>query len=108
MSYDSLLVNTCTIQRYTEGAQDDYGNPAETWADLHVDEPCRYSEPKNREITVGAQVLIYDLDLFVGNIDVTARDRVILNTETYEILGVKDRQGMAASHHKELSIKVAK
>lgn len=105
MSYTSLLINTCTIRRYTEGAQDAYGNPSRTWADHLTDEACRWSEPKNNEIKVGAEVLIYDLDLFLGDVDVTVQDRVVLDSVTYEILGVKDRQDGAGNHHKELAIR---
>ncbi|MBN1690448.1 MAG: hypothetical protein JW901_05465 [Dehalococcoidia bacterium] len=108
MSYDDLLTNTCTIRRYTEGAQDAYGNPSQTWADLHVDEPCRESYPTNREIKVGAQVVIYDIQLFLGNIDVTERDQVILNSRTYEILSASPRRGEDSVHHMELKLRTAK
>jgi hypothetical protein len=108
LSYDDLLINTCTIQRYTEGAIDNSGRPARAWADHLADEPCRWSKPKNNEIRIGAEVLVYDLDLFVGDIDVTNQDRVVLDSETYEILGVKDRQDISAAHHKELAIRVVR
>jgi hypothetical protein len=108
MSYTDLLINTATIRRFTAGAQDAYGNPVKTWANHLVSQPCRYSEPKNNEIKVGAEVLIYDLDLFMNDVDITAQDRVVLNSVTYEILGVKDRQNGMAAHHKELAIRTVK
>jgi hypothetical protein len=108
VSYTDLLINTATIRRFTVGAQDAYGNPVKTWANHLVNQPCRYSEPKNNEIKVGAEVLIYDLDLFMNDVDVTAQDRVVLNSETYEILGVKSRQNGTAAHHKELAIRTVK
>jgi len=109
MSYTSLLINTATTQRKHPGAIDAYGTPAPGWANELVNEPCRYSEPKNNEIKVGAEVLIYDLDLFMLDVDVTVQDRVILNGDTYEILGVKSRQDSSTvSHHKELAIRVVK
>lgn len=108
MTYTSLLINICDVTRFTEGAADDYGIPVKTWAVHLDDEPCRYSEPKNNEIKVGAEVLIYDLDLFLGDVDVTVQDRVVLNSETYEILGVKDRQDGISSHHKELAIRTVR
>jgi hypothetical protein len=108
MSYDDLLTNTCTIQRYTEGAVDGYGNPSNTWAALHTDEPCRWSYPKNREIKIGAQVVIYDIELFLGNIDVTERDRVVLNGRTYEILSAAQRQDGEGGHHMECLLRTAK
>ena len=61
MTYDSLLIDTCTIQRFTEGAADDYGQPAKTWSNLHEDEPCRHVTGKGREIKIGQEVvIIYD------------------------------------------------
>lgn len=110
MSFDGLLINTATVRRFTEGAADSYGNPVKTWADVVglIDIPCRYSEPKNNEIKVGAEVLIYDLDLFLNDVVVTVQDRVILNSETYEILGVKDRQDGTGKHHKELAIRTVR
>lgn len=38
MSYTSLLINTCTTQRFVEGAQDAYGNPTKAWVDHLTDE----------------------------------------------------------------------
>ena len=108
MSYDALLTNTCTIQRYTEGTADGYGNPAKTWADLHADEPCRWSYPKNREIKIGAEVVIAELELFLGDIDVTERDQVILNSRTYEILSAAQRQDGDGGHHVECLLRTAK
>ena len=108
MSYDSLLINTCTVRRFTEGAQDAYGKPVLTWADHLVGQACRWSEPKNNEIKVGAEVLIYDLDLFLKNIDITVQDRVVLSTETYEVLAVKDRQNGTGTHHKECAIRTVR
>jgi hypothetical protein len=107
VTYSDLLINTCTIRRFTEGAADSYGHPVKTWAAVPAltDIACRYSEPKNNEIKVGAEVLIYDLDLFMNDVDITVQDRVVLSSETYEILGVKDRQNGTGVHHKELAIR---
>ena len=108
MSFADLLVNTCTIYRFTEGAADSYGNPVKTWNDLHTDEPCRWSTPSNREVKVGAEVVIADLILFLADIDVTEQDRVLLDSLTYEILSVIRRQSSSTGHHKELMIRVIK
>ena len=101
MAYADLLINTCTIKRYTEGAIDSYGNPAQTWADHLTDQPCRWSTPKNTEIKVGAEVVIVEKQLFLNDIDVDEQDRVVLGSDTYEILAVVDRQDGTADHHKE-------
>ncbi len=108
MVYVDLLINTCTTRRFTEGAADGYGNPAKTWANNLVDIACRWSEPKNNEIKIGAEVVIYDLDLFLGDVDITTQDRVVIAGSTYEVFGVKPRQDGTGGHHKECQIRIAK
>ena len=102
MSYESLLINQCTIQRHTIIATDAYGRPVYSWTDLLVDEPCRWSTPKNREVKVGAEVVLADLQLFLGDVDITEQDRVILDTgATYEVISAADRQDALGNHHVE-------
>lgn len=101
MSYSSLLINTCTVQRFTEGTLDDYGIPSKTWIDHLTDEPCRLMASSGREIKVGAEVVIADYKLFLGDVDIIEQDRVIIGSITYEVLLVADRQDGVGSHHKE-------
>lgn len=108
MTYSSLLICTCDIQRFTEGAIDDYGHPAKTWAAIHEDEPCRHVSGKGREVKVGQEVVIIYDELFVGDIDVTEQDRVILNCTTYQIVAVVFRKDSVGSHHKQLYLEVVK
>jgi len=108
MSFASLLINICTVQRFTAGAQDAYGNPAETWNPIHTDIACRWSTPKNREVRVGAEVVLADLLVFVNDIDVTEQDRVVLGGLTYQILSVVPRQNGTGGHHRELYVQVVK
>ena len=117
MSYDSLLINLCDILRFTEGVlPDPYGNLVKTWAVVYSDEPCRWSTPQNREVKVGAEVVIADLQLFLnrltlagGNMDITEQDRVILDSgATYEVLSVIDRQNGTANHHVEALLRTVR
>lgn len=108
MSYTSLLINTCTVRRFTEGAVDDYGNPALTWADHLADEACRLVASSGRELKVGAELVIADYKLFLGDVDITEQDTVIIDSITYEILLVADRQDGIDSHHKECFMKVSR
>jgi len=101
MSFNSLLIDTCTVQRYTEGAVDDYGKPAKTWTNHISDEPCRLVANPNREIKVGAEVVIADYDLFIGDVDVTEQDRIVIDEITYEIISVLLRKSIN-THHREL------
>ena len=110
MSFDSLLVNTCTIKKLSQAplTPDLYGNPAVSWTDV-LGEPCRWSTPANREVKIGAEVVIADLQLFLSDdADVTEQDRIELDTVTFEILSVSPRQDGFGGHHKELMIRTVK
>jgi len=108
MTFENLLIDTCEIQRFTEGAVDDYGYPSKTWNAIYEDEPCRHVSGKGREVKVGQEVvIIYDM-LFVGDIEVTAQDRVIIDSETYQVLDVVFRKDIIGSHHKELYLEVVR
>ena len=102
MSFDSLLVNTCTIERYTEGMADAYGVLARTWADHITDEPCRISYPRGRQIQRGTEVVPVEALLFLNEVDVTEDDRVTVDTVLYQILFVADRVDGFGNHHNEL------
>ncbi len=108
MTYESLLVDTGTIQRYTEGTQDIYGNPALTWADHLANIDCRLMATAGRELKIGAEIVIADYKLFTEDIDVTERDRAVIATLTYEILLVEDKQDSNDSHHKELAMRISR
>jgi len=105
MSFDSLLIQTCTIQRYTEGAADSYGMPAQTWADFLTDEPCRLSYPKGRQRQDATEVTPVDAVLFLNEYEITEHDRAVVETVTYEILHVAHRVNGVDEHHLELDLK---
>lgn len=108
MSYISLLINTCTVKRFTAGAQDAYGHPVKTWSDHLVNEACRWSTPQNREVKVGAEVVLADVQLFLGDVDITEQDRVVIGSLTYEVLSVVPRQNSVGDHHIEAFLRVVK
>ena len=108
MSYTSLLIETCTTQRFTEGAVDDYGNPTLTWADNLVDQPCRLNSAKGRELKIGAEIVVADYKLFVLDIDITEQDRVVIGSLTYEILLVEEYQAATLDHHKQVWLRISR
>ncbi len=108
MTYDSLLIDTCTVERYTEGAQDESGQPVLTWSDHLTSEPCRLEAAKGRELKIGAEIVVADYKLFLESIDITERDRVVLNSLTYEILLVEDYDNGISSHHKQVWIRISR
>jgi hypothetical protein len=105
MAFTSLLINTCTIKRWTDGGTDDYGNPVKTWADHLVDQACRISYPKGRQVQRGTEVVPVEAMLFLEDVDVTEHDKVIVDGTEYEILFVATLQDDSGDHHKELLLK---
>lgn len=108
MTFLSLLIDVCTTRRFVAGAPDAYGTPAKAWADHLVDEPCRLVSANGREVQVGAEVVIADYGLFLGDVDVTEQDRVVIGTVTYEMLMVERRQDAIGSHHKECFLRTVR
>ena len=109
MSFEDLLVNSCTVRRNTPGVADEYGNPTASWADHLVDKPCRLMAGSGREVKIGAEVVIADYKLFIGDVAITEQDRVIVDAgATYEVLLVASKQDSIASHHKECFLRVTR
>ncbi len=117
MSYISLLVNTATVWRYPAGgAIDDYGVPAKVFAAVAtlIDIACRIQSAKGREVLVGAEVVIADYKLFLGDVGLSEQDKVYVLWGTtpawyeYEILMVEDKQDGISSHHKECWLRIVR
>jgi len=108
MSYTSLLIQTCKIEYFTEGLPDDYGNPALAWHDRYTDEDCRLVASAGREIKVGAEIVVADYKLFLGDITITERDRITIDGNVYEVLLVQDYADSLASHHKQCWLRISR
>lgn len=108
MTFATLLINTCDIQRFAEGIADDYGIKDKTWNPTYENEPCRHVSGKGREVKIGQEVhIVYD-ELYVGDIDVIVQDRVIIDTETYQIVDLEFRQDGIGGHHKHLFLEIVR
>ena len=108
MSFNSLLIDECTVQEYADAAIDDYGVPGKTWTDFATDEPCRLVPATNREVQVGARVVIAEYLLFIDNIGVTEQMQVIMGAITYEILSVMIRKDGVNGHHQECLLRTVR
>ena len=107
MAFADLLINKCTVQRYEDAGTDAYGNPIKDWTDHLTNQACRIMAGigggmtgLGREIVIGAEVVIANYKLFIGNVDITEQDRVIVDGVTYEVLLVAPRQDAMGKHHK--------
>jgi hypothetical protein len=103
MSFESLLIHTCNVSRYSEGAVDAYGQPAQTWATVYTALPCRLIPSGGREVKRDLQVVISDWTLHLAaDVTITEKDRIVVDNISYEVLLVKLRNDSATSHHLEL------
>lgn len=111
MAFADLLNLTCTIQRYTSTG-DEWGQPVKTWADHIIDEPCRRVEVETNdryaELVQGAKVVLADFEILLEPNDITERDQVILDSETYEILRVHDMYAESDAHHTKLYVRLVR
>jgi len=117
MSFDSLLIHTCDIQTLTQGAQDDYGIPLQSWATLYSNEPCRFMSTTGREIKIGAEVVISDWKMFIDSsvITIDEQDRVtdlrlrssgvLMDSSVYEVLLVQPMSNDTDLHHSEVLLR---
>ena len=101
MSFTDLLTQKGDVSRYTEGLPDAYGNKVKTWATTITDAPCRLNAIGGKEISLGAEVVIANYQLFIGDVDLTEKDRVIIDSVTYEVLLVRNLQDATGNHHLE-------
>jgi len=108
MTFTAMLLDTCTTERFTSTAVDEYGAPVKVWSENLIDEPCRLVSGAGREVTVGAQVVIAEYRLFVGDVDITEQDRVTVNEVLYEILLVIARADGTHGHHRECLLRTVR
>jgi hypothetical protein len=108
MSFDGLLINTCTVKRFNDTGEDAYGHPTGSWDDHLTDQDCRLMITNGREVVIGAEVVVADYKLFIGDVDITERDRVVVDSVTYEVLLVAPRQDDSSEHHLECYLRVVR
>ena len=96
------LPHTITIERNTEGALDDRGVPAQSWATLST--ARAWVQPKSsREVAQLSQsapvVSTHSVYVEPGT-GVTAADRIRFGGDTYQVDGIRDEAGVG--HHLKL------
>lgn len=108
MSFADLLIDVCTIKRFNDTGTDDYGRPTGTWDDHLPNKDCRLQSVTNKEVVIGAEVVIADYKLFINDLDITEQDRIVIDSITYEILSVAVRKDSSSAHHKELLMRTVR
>ena len=100
MSFDALLIHTLAVERATPGADDEYGQPARTYATLATFRGR--IEPKSaREVAQlsGAGAVVSDHTLRTRPRDLRASDRIRFEPDDgrrFEITGIRL---IGARHH---------
>lgn len=101
-----LLFQRCTIQRFPDdGAQDSHGKPAQVWADIATNVACRRRVAGGAETfadedktATAAREIIY---LNRGQ-DITEKDRIVLESVTYDVLRVNRISAGRREHHRRV------
>lgn len=76
-----------TISNPTEGAEDDFGNPTDTWNDEGT-WPCRLWQTTGTELNENRDTQIGTYQLAVGpTAPITGRSRVTVDGSTFEVDG---------------------
>jgi hypothetical protein len=112
------LIHELTVQRFTPGSDDSYGQPAETWADHATVKAL--PQPKSireMEITSQAGAVIGDWTIFMLPSDLRERDRLRhvqatcpvpsfrdLPNATFQPTGIRNAAGVG--HHLEVDARL--
>jgi len=101
MSFSSLLIQTCTIQQKTI-SQVTYEKSI-AWSDVATNVPCRKEASQNIRIQDADFRSNTDDDTFFFNADVIIirGNRIILNSENYDVIKVNEVLDSVGVHHIE-------
>lgn len=105
MSFDSLLNQTCSIERRTSVGQGASGRQKFTYMDGTYHEPCRLQSLTAAEVIGDRTTTIEKLVLFLRRTaTIGPDDRVTVDSNVYEVKNVRD--GGGAMHHWECDVKL--
>jgi head-tail adaptor len=109
MSFDSLLSQSCNIQRYNL-RQNDVGGAKRVWSNVFTGVPCRVEQLSSIEQTIMSREGVQGTHRgFVqSTTTATVKDRLVTGGETYEIEGVDESRGATEVHHYELTLVLRK
>jgi len=102
MSFESLLIHTCTIQALTETFNATSKQPVHTWADSVLSVKCRLDQARGMEYRTPAAIYSKATHiLYLKNRTLNAKtNRIVIDSNTYNILSVEQASGM--DHHLEV------
>lgn len=109
MSYAALLTQRGSIYRPTFDAPTG-PEPAATWSDTpdYTGVPCRIQANQTKEQDKETGAVISDhTGFFLRGVDLLEKDRLVVNSVTYDVQGV-DSDVAGASHHVQATLKVVR
>ena len=104
--YGGLLPQTIAISTYSETAAGPRGVPTPTWTPQAAIRG-RLQQTGSTEVTEGQQTTVTDWVLFLpGGTQVKSKDRVVVDSQKYEVVGAPNRvYGATAEHHVEVRLR---
>lgn len=91
MSFKALLKQRAAITRRSPGDNlDEHGGDTDAFAQVATDVPCRKYSTRGTEVTDGSGTrrLVTTLIDFPLGTDLTPADRVVIDGQTWELIGV--------------------
>jgi len=85
---------------------DSYGQPVQDWLPVHAldDIPCRLMTTGGKEVTVGAEVVVADYKLFLGDVVITEQDRVVVLLASSIVIGTDGNEYVCILAHEAKAI----
>lgn len=102
MSFDSLLTQTATLRRLT-GALDRYGNETPTFAD-EATIKVRLDFQSTSEVETNAASTATGARIYTRYTDITAHDELIIEGETWRVIGDPIVRNSMSYHHLEINV----
>ncbi len=104
----ALLSQICTIQKQVIGSNDAAGRPTYTLTTVHANVKCRHDPLRfrSRERTEpGANQAIMQEMIFTEYFtDVTSDMKILLGTQTYEIISISPIRNNVQGNHLEIEV----
>lgn len=109
MSFDSLLVNTCSVLRRASGGEDDSGHNLASYQAIHTGIACRIYQSTGNEEKVEDELTVAKSTVSMRPISVIEQDYLLINSRAYNVLHVYEVRALANTpHHLQLEVEELK
>lgn len=98
---DNLLIHTCSIYRRTQSGTSPSNNPVYMDTLVGSGVKCRLTSTSGIESETPHKAIPYTYILFTRHSDLNERDKVVIDSVSYEVLSIKRENDMTGFHHIE-------